>query len=257
MAPRGGPSRDGSDRRSGRRRGASCRTRCDTGPTDPASPIGSRPTIPGRGQRTRRTRPRRRVRRRRRGVGREQRRRSGLTSNGVGTGRAGRTTPRPTRPPTPPRSAPGHRSTRRRGRRRRPSPCANHSRAHQRPRTTVRPSRPTWIVAHRPARSVIAAAGAAMRWSVWVNVITEQPTLRQRNRRFDHTNRARRPKRSTTSSNASSASRSGSPTGTITAPRPALRRTPQLEPPHPTDPTLKSPKRPFTSPPARRTAAPT
>ena len=71
---------------------------------------------------------------------------------------------------------------------------------------TVRPSRPTCTVAHLPARSVIAAAGAAIRGSVSVNVTTEQPAFGQRHRRFDHTSRVRRPKHGRSASSTSSTS---------------------------------------------------
>jgi hypothetical protein len=58
---------------------------------------------------------------------------------------------------------------------------------------TVRPSRPTWTVTHRPARSVIAALAGAIRPSVSVQVPTSHPGSGQRHRRLRHTRIAGRP----------------------------------------------------------------
>lgn len=58
---------------------------------------------------------------------------------------------------------------------------------------TVRPSRPTCTVTHRPARSVIAARAGAIRASVSVQVPVSHAGSGQRQRRLRHTSTAGRP----------------------------------------------------------------
>ena len=58
---------------------------------------------------------------------------------------------------------------------------------------TVRPSRPTCSVTHRPARSVNASRGAAIARSWPVHDPTGQPAAGQHQRCLRHTSRARRP----------------------------------------------------------------
>jgi hypothetical protein len=58
---------------------------------------------------------------------------------------------------------------------------------------TVRPSRPTWTVTQRPARSVIPARPGAILGSTSVQVPTSQSGSGQRHRRLRHTTTAGRP----------------------------------------------------------------
>ena len=82
-----------------------------------------------------------------------------------------------------------------RGARRRPSRCASRSRDRRRLRSRRGRGRPTWNVAHRPARSVIAARSSRRcghRTST--KVTTRHAGFGHRHRCFDQTKRVRRPK---------------------------------------------------------------
>jgi hypothetical protein len=78
---------------------------------------------------------------------------------------------------------------------------------------TARPARPTWTVAHRPARSVTDSRGAAIRGSSWVQDPTRHHRRGQCQRCLRHRNVTGRPKhvRSTRSTTERSLTHARSP----------------------------------------------